>query len=458
MRRPITPALVAIGAAAMLSVSFVQRLPCTQSYQPTPGASELNWSNGRPFVYYCYSDVIALYGDDHLDHPGDFPYKSSWVANAGTPLSQVHYVEYPVLTGLLMWAGARVTDGYAGLARDGLLPARIPVVVYFYVVAFGLALAWVLTVWAVAKLAGGDLRPALLVAVSPLVLAQLFTNFDAPAVALATGGIFAWSRRRPFLAGILLGLGGAAKLYPLLLLIPLVVLCLRAGRIRVGARVVAGAILSWVIVNAPIALLFPSGWSYFYRFSAMRGTGLESLYNLVSYFTGWAGFDPNLPPNHSPGLLNAVTLALFAAACLGICFVALNAPVRPRLPQLGLLVVFAFLLTSKIYSPQYSLWLVPLAALAVPRWRLLIPWMTIDALVWVPTMLYQRQAIGLGYFLGAVIVRDVAVAVVCAVAIRDIYRPERDAVRRDTDEDPCAGPLAGLPDRVTWRRRRAALA
>ena len=53
---------------------------------------------------------------------------------------------------------------------------------------------------------------------------QIFTNFDALATAFATGALLAWARRRPGLAGVLIGLGVAAKLYPLLLLIPLVIL------------------------------------------------------------------------------------------------------------------------------------------------------------------------------------------------------------------------------------------
>ena len=53
---------------------------------------------------------------------------------------------------------------------------------------------------------------------------------------------------------------------------------------------------------------------------------------------------------------------------------ALLAPRRPRLPQLLFLVVVAFLLVNKVYSPQYVLWLLPLAALARPRWRDLLIW------------------------------------------------------------------------------------
>ena len=84
------------------------------------------------------------------------------------------------------------------------------------------------------------------------------------------------------------------------------------------------------------------------------------------------GLDQHLSPGQAPAAINGLSLALFLAACLAICAVALGAPRRPRLAQLCLLIVVAFLLTNKVYSPQYSLWLVPLAVLAVPRWRLLI--------------------------------------------------------------------------------------
>ena len=79
---------------------------------------------------------------------------------------------------------------------------------------------------------------------------------------------------------------------------------------------------------------------------------------------------------------------LFVLCCAGIGYVALTAPQRPRLAQLAFLVVALFLLTNKVWSPQFSLWLVPLAVLALPHRRILLAWMTIDALVWVPRMLF----------------------------------------------------------------------
>ena len=69
-----------------------------------------------------------------------------------------------------------------------------------------------------------------------------------------------------------------------------------------------------------------------------------------------------------------------------IAVLGLVAPESPRLAQLGFLVVAAFLLVNKVYSPQYVLWLLPLAALARPRWRDHLMWQGTEifyfAMVW----------------------------------------------------------------------------
>ena len=45
------------------------------------------------------------------------------------------------------------------------------------------------------------------------------------------------------------------------------------------------------------------------------------------------------------------------------------APRRPRIGAVFFLVMAAFLLTNKVYSPQYMLWLLPFVVLARPVWR-----------------------------------------------------------------------------------------
>jgi uncharacterized membrane protein len=234
------------------------------------------------------------------------------------------------------------------------------------------------------------------------------------------------------LAGVLLGLGAATKFYPLLLLGPILLVSLRTGRLRPGLIAAGAAALSWAAVNLPIAWAFPSGWAEFFRLNNRRGADPDTLYTVVSSVTGWPGFDGVQRAGEIPLTLNLVSAMLFALACVGISWVALRAPRCPRLGQLCFLVVCAFLLVNKVWSPQYSLWLVPLAVLAIPRWRPVLAWMTIDALLWVPRMAYylgpDRGGLSIEPFLGAVVARDVAVLLLCALVLRDIYRPLPAAV------------------------------
>jgi uncharacterized membrane protein len=209
-------------------------------------------------------------------------------------------------------------------------------------------------------------------------------------------------------------------------------------------------------VNAPIALLFPTGWEEFFRLNRDRPADPDSIYNVVATFTGWPGFDGALGPGEAPVVLNVVTLLLFGSACAAVAWVALAAPRRPRLAQLCFLVVCAFLLTNKVWSPQYSLWLVPLAVLALPRWRLLLAWMVLDALVWVPRMAFylgtDRDGLPVQWFLGAVLVRDAVVLVLCLLVLRAVWRPEHDVLRADgVEDDPHGGVLDGAPDRLVVR-------
>ena len=254
------------------------------------------------------------------------------------------------------------------------------------------------------------------------------------------------------LAGALIGLGVAAKLYPLLLLAPLAVL---AAAHRPAARGRSRPpwlpLCAWLVVNLPIMVLFPRGWSEFFRLNTRRGDDMDSLYNVVKSFTGWPGFDPDLGFWQPPTVLNTVSAMLFVSCCAAIAYIALTAPRRPRLAQLAFLVVAAFLLTNKVWSPQFSLWLVPLAVLALPHRRILLAWMTIDALVWVPRMLYlygePEPGLPEQWFTITVLLRDIAVIALCALVIRQIYRPELDLVRaRDTVDDPAGGVFDRAPD------------
>ncbi|WP_431968491.1 glycosyltransferase family 87 protein [Nocardia sp. bgisy134] len=474
-----TPLRVILAfTVVFLALGWATKAGCIQQTEAGDGSLTLDWNNGRQYIAMCYSDTVPLYGAERLDE-GAFPYKKAWVEQTPDGGRETRYMEYPVLSGLYQYVSMQLAKTWDTLP----LPGALQVVIYFNVVAFGLAMAWLVTVWASALLAGRRIWDAALVACSPLVIVHAFTNFDALATAFAATGLLAWARRRPVLAGVLLGLGGAAKLYPLLLLGPIVVLCLRVDpmhrvpstriglRLRdidsgraaltwlretpyriqffgfrpLGAAIVAvvAAAGTWLAVNLPIALLYPNGWREFFRLNTTRHADPDSIYNVITSFTGWSGFDGELNHGEPPSILNAVSLLLFVVACAAVAYIALTAPRRPRVAPLCFLVVAAFLLTNKVWSPQYSLWLVPLAVLALPHRRILLAWMTIDALVWAPRMFYylglDRKGLPEQWFTGTVVLRDLAVIGLCALIVRQIYWPGEDLVRRDFVDDPAGG-------------------
>jgi uncharacterized membrane protein len=464
--RFLTPLRVMlIIALVFLALGYSTKAACLQTTGTGTADQRVgNWQNQRAYYELCYSDTVPLYTAELLSL-GKFPYKSSWIEtdSQGKPRTQydgniaVRYMEYPVLTGIYQYLSMALAKTYTALTKLVSVPVIAEVLMFFNIAAFGLALAWLTTVWASARLAGSRrVWDAALVAASPILIFQAFTNFDALATAFATGALLAWARRKPWLAGALIGLGVAAKLYPLLLLVPMVMLGLRTGRLREVGKTAIATVLTWLVVNLPVMVLFPRGWSEFFRLNTRRGDDMDSLYNVVKSFTGWGGFDQHLGFWQPPTVLNTVTAALFVSCCVAITYVVLTAEHRPRLVQVAFLVVAAFLLTNKVWSPQFSLWLVPLAVLALPRRRILLAWMTIDALVWVPRMmfLYGEQNRGLPEqpFTVTVLLRDIAVIVLCAMVIRQIYRPELDLVRcRGEVDDPSGGVFEGAPDaRPDW--------
>ena len=458
--RLMTPLRVMfVIALAFMALGWSTKAACLQSTGTGPGDQRVaNWDNQRAYYELCYSDTVPLYGAELLNQ-GKFPYKSSWIESDGSGAPQtrydgqpaVRYMEYPVLTGVYQYVSMAVAKTYTAFSKLGVVPVIAEVVVFFDVAAFGLALAWLATVWATAGLAGRRIWDAALVAASPLVIFQIFTNFDALATAFAMGGLLAWARRKPTLAGVLIGLGAAAKLYPLLFLGPMLVLGIRTGRLRDLPRTAASAVLTWLLVNLPVLVLFPRGWSEFFRLNTRRGDDMDSLYNVVKSLTGWRGFDPKLGFWEPPTVLNSVVTVLFVLSCAAIAYIALTAPQRPRMAQLAFLVLAAFLLTNKVWSPQFSLWLVPLAVLALPHRRILLAWMTIDALVWVPRMYYlygnPNRSLPEEWFTITVLLRDIAVMALCALVIRQIYRSDEDLVRWDGRvDDPAGGPFDRAPD------------
>jgi uncharacterized membrane protein len=130
---------------------------------------------------------------------------------------------------------------------------------------------------------------------------------------------------------------------------------------------------------------------------------------------------------------------------LVVAALGLAAPVRPRLAQLVFLCVLAFLLTTKVWSPQYSLWLVPLIALARPRWRLTLVWQFTEIVVWFLTLTLllgftvQAHGISYGWLVLVLLIRDALLLGLAALVVREMWCPWLDVVRADGADDPGGG-------------------
>ena len=441
-----TPLRVVMAFTVLfLAFGFLTKAPCLETSHPTDGSEPgLMW-DGRQYYKACYADPIPLYGAEGLSQ-GALPYKYMWVEADGT----VRYMEYPVISGMYQYVSAQAAQAWQAIAPGG----PIEVVKYFVISSFVLALFWMVAVWATYKSAGRRPWDTLFVAASPLLVFQAFTNFDFIAIAFTALALLFWARRRPMWAGAMIGLGVAAKLYPLFLFGALLVVAIRRRRLLPVAKAAGVAVVTWLVVNLPIMIPFPQGWREFFRLNTDRPANPESIYAAVAGLTGWGGFDQGRPAGAAPETLNTVSLVLFLLCCAAVLAIGLTAPRTPRVAQLAFLIVALFLVTNKVWSPQYSLWLVPLAALAIPRATVLLPWMSFDALLWIAHMSYfhgvDKKGLNAEWFHSLVLVRDVLVLAVCAAVIWEIYRPARDLVRRTHEDaecgpDPLAGVLAGQP-------------
>lgn len=377
--RVVTPLRVITAVAlAFLALGWLAKANCIQGNIGDDGVANLDWSGSRQLISACYSDMVPLYGAEGLKD-GHFPYAYSWTDNDST-----RYMEYPVLTGLFQWLMARITR-IIWTAVHAVAGSAPEVAVYFSVSALFLALFWVLAVRCVYAMTGHRVWDTVLMAISPLVVVHAFTNYDTLPIAAALAAMLAVARGRPGIAGMLIGLGVALKLWPLFIFGAYLVLAVRTRRFRPFVVMVASGAATWLVVNLPIMLAFPEGWREFFRLNTERGWEWSTIYAIAARNTSWNGWDE---PGAEPVILNAVSLALFLIGCLAIAVLGVLTRRQPRVAELVFLIVAVFLLTNKVWSPQYSLWLVPLAVLALPRWRLLLAWGLAEAMVW-PVLMWH---------------------------------------------------------------------
>ncbi|MER6577053.1 glycosyltransferase 87 family protein [Nonomuraea sp. NPDC001023] len=416
--------IAALGAV----LGYVVRLPCRTG----------GWNDQvQTYTNFCYTDIYPLYFDRQLATQN--PYF------ADVPFDK--QVEYPVVLGEVMQA-------IAWISRKLELDQVAQAVRFYDLTVLLLGVCLVAGVLLMAAVAGPTRRwDALWYAISPAVILAAYINWDLVAGALSMGMLLAWARRRQVLAGVLLGLAIATKFYPLMFLGALFLLTLRTARWRPFLVTVGSAAGAWLVVNVPFMVFAWDGWRRFYVFSQERGIDWGSPW-LFFQRKGWG-----ILGEADVSTLGMVTLA---ALCLGIAVLALTAPRRPRLAQLCFLALAAFMMTNKVWSPQFVLWLVPFAVLARPRWKPLALWQLAEVWYFAAIWLYllaqpplSRDDLGIGdntYFT-AVWGRVITIGIMMAFVVRDILRPDRDVVRQDGIDDQAGGVFDDAPDRFVLKTR-----
>jgi uncharacterized membrane protein len=200
--------------------------------------------------------------------------------------------------------------------------------------------------------------------------------------------------RRDVLAGVLLGLGASAKFYPAMLVVPFIAQRLQDREPDRAIRLGWAAAGTWIAVNLPFFIASPSSWLTFFRFNSERCPDFDSLWSI-----GWrvwnAAHDRVGGSCPSPSVVNVASAVAFVAVFALAWFLkARRWPAFPRWTLIFPLVV-AFLLTNKVYSPQYGLWLVPLFALALPELATFVVFSIADVAVFLTRFWWFGHDVGL---------------------------------------------------------------
>ncbi len=305
-------ALVALAILASL-LSVVKFSHCANT----------GWATPDQYVHACYSDLPALFEARGLS-TNQWPFASD-----------DNSVEYPVITAMVMYVTSFAANSPVG---------------YFNINIFFLILLFIATVLIVRKI-----RPefAYLVPVAPAMIASLFINWDLWAIATMMLAIYWFDRKQFLYSALLLGVSISTKFLPIFLLIPIVFIFWRENRIKEAIKYVAITFGIWLAINLPFAVTTPTGWWRFYKLNLDRGPDWGSL---------WLALQ-QLGINFTN--LNYLSILLLLIAITTIAILLFEIKYTPSLASVAFFVIASVMLASKVYSPQYVLWLTPLAVIAL---------------------------------------------------------------------------------------------
>ena len=304
--------LVALALFASL-VSFAKFSPCENT----------GWATPDQYIHACYSDLSALYVSRGLD-TNTWPYASD-----------DNSVEYPVITAMVMYGTSFVAKSPAS---------------YFNVNIFFLVLLFLATVIVVRKI-----RPefAYLSAIAPAMIASLFINWDLWGIATMMLAIYWFDRKQYLHSALILALSISTKFLPIFLLIPIAFILWRDTKLKELLKYVAVVAVTWLAINAPFALTTPTGWWRFFKLNLERGADWGSVWLALQQL------GLNLTN------LNYLSILLLLIGLTSIAIFLFELKHTPTLASVAFIVMAAVMVASKVYSPQFVLWLTPLAVIAL---------------------------------------------------------------------------------------------
>jgi len=309
-----------IGTRALILLAIVASLV---SFTKFSHCESTTWATPDQYIHACYSDLPTLFGERGM------------VDNKWPYASDTNSVEYPVLTGLVMYATSFV--------------AHSPVS-YFNFNALLLALLFIAVVVLARKI-----KPeyAYLVPVAPAMIASLYINWDLWAIATMMMAIYWFDRKAYLFSSIALAVSISTKFLPIFLLLPILFILWRTNQIRELVKYCLTTSAIWLAINLPFALTTPTGWWRFYKLNMDRQADWGSL---------WLAF------NHlGLGLsnLNYLALLLLLIGLTSFAIFLFELRHTPSLASVAFIVLAIVMMASKVYSPQYVLWLTPLAVIAL---------------------------------------------------------------------------------------------
>ena len=305
-------ALIVIAILASL-LSFAKFSHCENT----------GWATPDQYIHACYSDLPALYGSRGLD-------KHVWPFT-----SDDNSVEYPVVTAMVMY----ITS----------FAANSPVS-YFNVNVFFLIVLFLATVLLVQKM-----RPELayLLPVAPAMIASLYINWDLWAIATMMLAIYWFDRKQYLHSSLAMGFSISTKFLPIFLLFPIAFILWRNSKVKELVKYVTVVAVTWIAINLPFALTTPTGWWRFYKLNLERGADWGSFWLALQQL------------GLSLTNLNYLSILLLLIALTTVALFLFELKYTPTLASIAFIVLASVMLASKVYSPQYVLWLTPLAVVAL---------------------------------------------------------------------------------------------